>query len=159
MHSGMYLERDEFVRRNSLNRVEGPGAPAPHCGLLRVEHFDKGVPFEERRWQKAQPVPAISGAVMAFDGKLFERLGGFSTRYIYGHYEDADLSLRWAEEIGPVAVHPRLRLTHLEGQGSTARGAQYRGAAIANRYFFTARHGSFFAENRAKLSKVPEASR
>jgi hypothetical protein len=30
---------------------------------------------------------------------------------------------------------------HLEGQGSRARGEEYRGAAISNRYFFTAAHG------------------
>jgi GT2 family glycosyltransferase len=159
MHSGMYIERDSFVRRNSLNRVDGPAALAPRRGLLRVEHFDKGVPFEEQRWQKAQVVPAITGAVMAFKSQLFEKLGGFSTRYIYGHYEDADLSLRWSQEVGPVAIHPHIRLVHLEGQGSTAKGAQYRGAAIANRYFFSSKHGSYFDENRAKLSKVPEASR
>jgi GT2 family glycosyltransferase len=159
MHSGMYLERDIFVRRNSLNRIGSPAAGPLHGGLLRVEHHDKGVPFDEVRWQSAQEVAAISGAVMAFNKRLFEKLDGFSTQYIYGHYEDADLSLRWARNNGPVAVHPFLRLVHLEGQGSRARGEQYRGAQIANRYFFTERHGAFFQDNRAKLSKTADSMR
>jgi GT2 family glycosyltransferase len=157
MHSGMFLEEDSFVRRNVLNRVDGPDAPAPSCKLLRVEHFDKGVPFVEAEWTQARPVPAISGAVMAFAKSQFEKIGGFSTRYIYGHYEDADLSLRWGEEIGPVAVHPRLRLVHLEGQGSRARGEQFRGAQLANRYLFTARHGRYFTEHRRKLTHADGA--
>jgi GT2 family glycosyltransferase len=159
MHSGMYLERDVFVHRNSLNRIHAPAAGPRHGSLLRVEHYDKGVPFEEQRWQAAQDVAAITGAVMAFNKRYFEKLEGFSTRYIYGHYEDADLSLRWARDVGRVAVHPFIRVVHLEGQGSTARGEQYRGAAIANRYFFTDRHGQFFEDNRAKLSKAADARR
>ena len=94
-----------------------------------------------------------------FDGlrkNLFEKIGGFSTQYVYGHYEDADLSLRWAENIGPVAVHPQIRLIHLEGQGSKVRGQEFRGAAIANRYFFSAQFGELFAEDRPMLPQ-PDA--
>ena len=96
-------------------------------------------------------MPAVSGALMAFEKTWFEKIGGFSTQYVYGHYEDADLSLRWAENIGPVAVHPQIRLIHLEGQGSKVRGQEFRGAAIANRYFFSAQFGELFAEDRAAL--------
>jgi GT2 family glycosyltransferase len=155
MHSGMYLECDTFIRRNALNRND---VSAAHCRLLRVEHFDKGVPFEPREWTKPKEVPAITGAVMAFNKAGYEKLGGFSTRYVYGHYEDADLSLRWHDAIGSVAVHPHLRLVHLEGQGSTARGEEFRGASMANRHFFTAKHGDYFAWNRDKLGKSPEAT-
>jgi GT2 family glycosyltransferase len=142
MHSGMFVEADAFVRRNSLNRVEA--GSQPYGRLLRVEHFDKGVPFVEKQWLEPKTVPAITGAVMAFERSGFEKLNGFSTRYIYGHYEDADLSLRWSASVGNVAVHPRIRLVHLEGQGSRAGGEEYRGASIANRYFFTAEHGAWF---------------
>ncbi len=47
---------------------------------------------------------------MAFDRKLFQKINGFSTGYIYGHYEDADLSIRWREANGPVAIHPHLTI-------------------------------------------------
>jgi GT2 family glycosyltransferase len=157
MHSGMYVDRDPFVRRNSLNRIGPASSPAAHCNLLRVEHYDKGVPFEESDWQTPKEVTAITGAVMAFQRPLFEKLNGFSTRYIYGHYEDADLSLRWKEEIGPVSVHPFLRLIHLEGQGSKYRGEQYRGASIANRHFFTAKYGDRFDNSVLKSSRTFES--
>jgi GT2 family glycosyltransferase len=140
MHSGMFMESDAFVRRNSLNRNDD-ALIAPHIRLIRVEHYDKGVPFVEQDWHSPKDVPAITGAVMVFERAGFEKLGGFSTRYIYGHYEDADLSLRWSAEVGAISVHPRIRLVHLEGQGSRARGEEYRGAATANRYFFSAAHG------------------
>jgi GT2 family glycosyltransferase len=156
MHSGMFMEADAFVRRNSLNRNDN-ALIAPHVRLLRVEHFDKGVPFAERDWQKPKVVPAITGAVMAFERGGFEKLGGFSTRYIYGHYEDADLSLRWTAEVGSVCVHPRIRLVHLEGQGSRARGEEYHGASISNRYFFTAAHGEHFDSQVSAASLAASA--
>jgi GT2 family glycosyltransferase len=138
MHSGMYIEHDSFFHCPSFNKTARIAGAS--IGLARVEHFDKGVPFEEARWKRPRVVPAITGALMAFRKKYFEKLGGFSTRYIYGHYEDADLSLRWAEAHGPVVIDPGLRLVHLEGQGSRVRGAQYRGAAMANRYLFSLAH-------------------
>lgn len=150
MHSGMHFKSDTFVRRNSLNRIDqGSAAPLAHLDLLRVEHFDKGVPFVEEQWQQAKQVPAITGALMAFDRRLFEQLDGFSMRYIYGHYEDADLSIRWADKFGPVLIHPDIRLVHLEGQGSRPRGDNFRGAYISNRYFFSALHGSQVAKSVA----------
>ena len=103
MHSGMFVENDLFFRSSAMNRFAGPAAPTSF-GLLRVEHFDKGVPFDEGRWSGALAVPAITGAVMAFGRRYFEKVDGFSTRYIYGHYEDADLCLRWAR-----SQRPRLR--------------------------------------------------
>ena len=146
MHSGMHFKSDTIVRRNSLNRTSpNSAAPLAHADLLRVEHYDKGVPFREENWQVAKQVPAITGALMAFDKRVFEKLDGFSTRYIYGHYEDADLSIRWADKFGPVMINPDIRLVHLEGQGSRPRGDNFRGAYISNRYFFSASHGAFKA--------------
>ncbi|MGJ4927604.1 galactosyltransferase-related protein [Bradyrhizobium sp. HKCCYLS2038] len=156
MHSGMYMENDAFVRRNSLNRNDN-ALIAPYGQLVRVEHFDKGVPFVEADWQKPRVVPAITGAVMVFERAGFEKLGGFSTRYIYGHYEDADLSLRWTANVGQVCIHPRIRLVHLEGQGSRARGEEYRGASMSNRYFFTAAHGAYLGGQPASAPLAASA--
>jgi GT2 family glycosyltransferase len=152
MHSGLYIERDAFVRRSSLKRLEPSSGSSRVCGLLRVEHCDKGVPFEPSRWQKRRDVPAVSGAAMAFERKYFERLGGFSTKYVYAHYEDVDLSLRWRRNIGSVAVHPFLRFVHLEGQGAKTRGEQYRGASMVNRHIFTLEHGGELVEQDMRIS-------
>ena len=149
MHSGMYVEHDTAFP----GRAPGPG-DASAVDLLRVEHFDKGVPFEADLWPRPRAVPAVTGAVMGFARRPFERIGGFSTRYIYGHYEDADLSRRWAVEVGPVAVDPLLRLVHLEGQGSKARGEPYRAAAILNRHLFTLRHGAAYAADSGAFTSA-----
>jgi GT2 family glycosyltransferase len=152
MHSGMYLDEDIFVRNNALNRGVEPKTAAC-CRLLRVEHYDKGVPFSPEAWKTAMPATAVTGAFMMFERSTFEKLGGFSREYIYGHYEDADLSLRWAQHNKQVQIDPALRLVHLEGQGAQAHGSEYRGAAIANRIFFTARHGAFFDDRRQTLGR------
>lgn len=149
MHSGMYMEHDSFLRCTTFNK--SAGAPdSTVADLVRVEHFDKCAPFDEARWRRPVIVPAISGAVMAFERQHFEAIEGFSTRYIYGHYEDADLSLRWSQKHGPVVVDPDLRLVHLEGQGSKARGEQYHGAKIVNRHLFSLRYNPLF-ESRPDL--------
>jgi GT2 family glycosyltransferase len=153
MHAGIYFTADRFIRRNSLNRL-GEGSAAAATTLLRTEHYAKGVPFKAEEWAtKGKEVPAITGATMAFKKAHFEKLGGFSTRYIYGHYEDADLSLRWRRSVGKVVLHPQIRLVHLEGQGSRARGEEYLGAAIANRCFFSTQYGEYFDQHRPKLTK------
>lgn len=152
MHSGMFVERDLYFRCHTMNRFAAGAAPTSF-GLMRVEHFDKGVPFDEKRWREPLVVPAITGALMVFSRRYFERIGGFSTRYIYGHYEDADLSLRWAAEHGPVVIDPQLRLVHLEGQGSRARGEQYRGAATVNRYLFALQHEVTYLARTEALSQ------
>ena len=149
MHSGMFIEHDVFIRGQGLGHV-AKETPRTAVKLVRVEHFDKTVPFMPEQWRRPIVVPAISGAVMAFDRRRFEKIGGFSSRYIYGHYEDADLSLRWAREIGPVAVDPDLRLVHLEGQGSKPRGEQYRGAQLVNRHLFSLRYHDLF-QSRPEL--------
>jgi GT2 family glycosyltransferase len=141
----MYVTADTFVRRNSLNSLGDSSASAPVTRLLRIEHYDKGVPFSADKWKSPKEVPAITGAVMAFERPQFEKLGGFSTRYIYGHYEDADLSLRWRHSAGAVMLQPHIRLVHLEGQGSRAR--------IVNRHFFSFQHGDYFDQHLPKLSK------
>ena len=136
---------EPLPRKLTLARQEGRKSPV--VKLVRVEHFDKGVPFDPALWTQPRATPAISGAVMAFDRECFERIGGFSTRYIFGHYEDADLSLRWREAVGPVLIDPDLQLMHLEGQGSHARGDHYKAAQIINRYLFSLKYNDEFAKN------------
>ncbi len=152
MHSGMYLDDDIFVMNHGVNGADAVKASSC-CRLLRVEHYDKGVPFSPGAWKTSMPATAVTGAFMTFERGAFEKLGGFSGDYIYGHYEDADLCLRWAQHNKQVQIDPALRLVHLEGQGAKAHGAEYSGAALANRFFFTARHGAFFEGHRQSLGR------
>ncbi len=152
MHSGMYLDDDLFVVNTGPNGA-GETKAAVCCRLLRVEHYDKGVPFVPEAWKTPMPATAVTGAFMTFERGAFEKLGGFSGDYIYGHYEDADLCLRWTQQNKQLQIDPALRLVHLEGQGAKAHGLEYSGAALANRFFFTARHGAFFDERRQSLGR------
>ena len=139
MHSGMRVEWEPVFPSGGYATQTGPRADARP--LARVEHYDKSAPFASHEWRGPRQVEAITGAVMAFSKPSFEKIGGFSTSYIYGHYEDADLSLRWAQSQGSVCVDPELRLVHLEGQGARAHGDIYRGAAMVNRCLFSLIHG------------------
>jgi hypothetical protein len=55
-----------------------------------------------------------------------------------------------------VAIDPNLRFVHLEGQGSTSRGGQYRGAQIVNRYLFSAHHNDALFEAARGPAAAPE---
>ena len=127
MHAGMFFDYDVglSVRPDGVTRQE----------LLRVEHYGKGAPPDFAAFRRPRPVPAITGAFMSADRAWFERLGGFSEQYVFGHYEDADLCLRAWQEGGQVWLHD-LPFWHLEGKGST-RLPQHEGGSMINRWHFT----------------------
>jgi GT2 family glycosyltransferase len=124
MHAGMHLERDTFVE---------PGEGTVE--LLRVEHYAKGFPDWAPEARETRIVPAVTGAFMSIDRSHFERLGGFSEDYIFGHYEDADLCLRSAAQGEPVWYCADVKLWHMEGKGSVRRPV-HEGASKVNRWRF-----------------------
>lgn len=127
MHGGMYLELDTglAVRAASVEARR----------FARVEHYGKGAPPDTAAFIRPRPVPAVSGAFMSADRTWFERLGGFSEDYVFGHYEDADLCLRSLDAGVPAWVQD-LQLWHLEGRGSVRRPV-HEGANIVNRWLFS----------------------
>jgi GT2 family glycosyltransferase len=136
MHGGMYLEVDaEFSFRNQQ---------ATRFEMLRVEHYGKGAPPHTNPFLVSRPVPAVTGAFMAFDREWFESLGGFSPEYIYGQYEDADLCLKSLNAGKPAWLH-YLPFVHFEGKGSTYRPA-FGGAYLVNRWHFTKVWGEIVKE-------------
>ena len=126
MHGGMYFEVDNGV---SLEQ-----STFKTMNFLRVEHYGKGAPPLGKRFLRARPVPAITGAFMSLDRGWFEELGGFSEDYVFGHYEDADLCLKSLEKGVATWIHD-LKLWHLEGKGSY-RLPVHEGASIVNRWLF-----------------------
>ena len=133
MHGGMHLVEDVHAGCWSAN------AAPEGFSLLRVEHDDKSVPFYAEDWCRPRPTPGVTGALMAFERNAFEQIGGFSSDFFFGHYEDADLCLRWGQAGARVEVDPRLRFVHLEGQGSKTRTPYFHGASLVNRHIFDAR--------------------
>ncbi len=129
MHGGMFIDVDIGLSMAS-------GIPRARR-LLRVEHYGKGAPADATRFTRSRPVPAISGAFISIDRAWFERLGGFSEDYLFGHYEDADLSLK-SIAAGTVPWLHDIRMWHLEGKGST-RLPPHEGGSAVNRWLFSRR--------------------
>lgn len=98
MHEGMAFRLDQALSAICKTYV------------WAVEHSRKG--FPDTGGSDPFVVPAVTGALMVFEKALFERLEGFSTAYIFGHYEDADLCLR-AQQVGSqIFVDPTLAYWH-----------------------------------------------
>jgi GT2 family glycosyltransferase len=127
MHGGMFFEVDAglSVKPECIVRQE----------LLRVEHYGKGAPPNTPLYRSSRRVPAVSGAFMSVDRPWFEKLGGFSEEFVFGHYEDADLCLKAWQSGGEVWLHD-LPLWHLEGKGSIRR-INHEGGSLVNRWHFT----------------------
>ena len=127
MHGGLYFTLDSVpveLRGRLLRR-----------DLVRVEHYGKGTPPEDAAYLRPRPVPGVTGAFISMRRDWFERLGGFSESFIYGHYEDADLCLRSLMAGTPAWLHD-IRLWHMEGQGG-ARPTAAEGANLVNRWQFS----------------------
>jgi GT2 family glycosyltransferase len=137
MHGGMYFEADDV-----LSVVDGKFS---RRRLLRVEHYGKGAPPEGTEFVRARPVPAVTGAFISSERAWFERLGGFTEDFVFGHYEDADLCLKSLEHGVPAWLHD-IRLWHLEGKGST-RLPPHEGGSAVNRWLFSRHWGDFVSRD------------
>lgn len=106
-HGGMQLER--------LPELGGLGFPL-HPGKGRMPAPEAGV----RR------VPLVTGACMLLTRERAQRLGGFSTDYAIGDFEDADLCMRIRAEGLDCAVHDGVTLYHLERQSQEKAHSSWR---------------------------------
>ena len=127
MHAGMYFACDTMPSFSRGRNTE--------VSILRVEHYGKGAPPDTAQFLRPRPVPAVTGAFMSVRRAWFEKLGGFTQDYVFGHYEDADLCLKSIAAGGLPWLHD-VRLWHLEGKGST-RLPQHEGGSVINRLLFT----------------------
>jgi GT2 family glycosyltransferase len=126
MHGGMYFEADPGLTMTGGNAVA-------HM-LYRVEHYGKGAPADSNRYTQSRPVPAVTGAFISVDRLWFEKLGGFTEDFVFGHYEDADLCLKSIKN-GVIPYIHDIRMWHLEGKGSIRRIA-HEGGSLINRWLF-----------------------
>jgi GT2 family glycosyltransferase len=145
MHSGMYFEKEMcFSSRGYSDRPDLIGSG--RLALASVEHFDKGMPFVDKSPIEPWEVPAVTGACMRFNKSDFERINGFSDEFIFTHWEDADLCIRWLGSLGKVEVNPGIRLLHLEGQGSGTHELETHLRWYVNRIIFSNKHKAFLSQ-------------
>ncbi len=126
MHGGMYFEVDAAIHTSATSTMRRT--------MVRVEHLGKGAPPWANQYVASRPVPAVTGAFLSVDRAWFERLGGFSEDYVFGHYEDADLCLKSLREGTPAWLHD-VRMWHLEGRRAQL-APQHAGGALVNRWHF-----------------------
>ena len=130
MHGGMYFDQDIGLNMSKES-------PSP-IHLMRVEHYGKGA-ADAAVYTKSRPVPAVTGAFISIDRAWYEKLGGFTEDFVFGHYEDADLCLKSLEQGYPSYIHD-LDLWHLEGKGSS-RKLPHEGGSSVNRWLFAEKWG------------------
>jgi GT2 family glycosyltransferase len=131
MHGGTYIDMRGgcSVQNGRVIRRE----------ILQVEHYGKGALAGTPQYVTSRPVPAVTGAFMSMDRAWFERLGGFSPKFIFGHYEDVDLCLRSLEAGSPAWLHD-IPFLHLESVGSH-RTPLHGGGRMVNRWHLTEKWG------------------
>ncbi len=92
-------------------------------------HYFKGLHSSLPAANVTRPVPAVTGACLMIARALYERVGGLSSRYLQGDYEDSDLCLRLHEAGFTNWYFADVELYHLEGQSyeleARLRNARY----------------------------------
>jgi len=94
-HGGLYFKRDGD-------------------GTWYNAHYHKGMP---RQWPAAltwRKVPAVTGAALLVNRKVFEAVGGICEDYIIGDYEDSDFCLRVRNAGHDIGYAPDAELYHFE---------------------------------------------
>lgn len=135
MHGGMYFEYDTGL---TVDKSAMSGRR-----MVRVEHYGKGAPAWSHEFTRPRPVPAVTGAFISLNRGWYEKLGGFTEDFVFGHYEDADLCLKSISAGVAPWIHD-IRLWHLEGKGST-RLPVHEGGSYVNRGIFSERWDAVIA--------------
>ncbi|MDI3308620.1 MAG: glycosyltransferase family 2 protein [Acetobacteraceae bacterium] len=104
------LFEDGSLQHAGLFFELGPG------GEWYNNHYYKGYPRHHPPAQEMRKVPGITGAAFCVRRDAFEAVGGFSTDYVIGDYEDSDLCLKLRAAGGEIAYVPQAELYHFERQ-------------------------------------------
>lgn len=102
-HAGMYFSRPPgSVTWEALSYFKGLNRHLPAANVTR-------------------PVPAVTGACLMVERRLYEQVGGLSRSYLQGDYADSELCLRLVEAGYENWYLPDVELYHFEGQSSPLR--------------------------------------
>jgi GT2 family glycosyltransferase len=112
-HAGMY-----FSRQNTADWLN--------------LHYYKGYPRHYPPLTQSRAVPAVTGACLMMSREKWRLLGGFSTDYVIGDFEDSDLCLKALQHGWESHYFANAELYHLERQ-SVPLNSSYT-ASVAWRY-------------------------
>jgi GT2 family glycosyltransferase len=112
-----------------------------HAGLYFMRHGPLDEWFNDHYWKGAprgfpplnlpREVPGVTGAAMLLERARFEAVGGFTTDYAIGDYEDSDLCLKLREAGYSIRYEPRAELHHFERQSISGHAVHDRNIATA----------------------------
>jgi GT2 family glycosyltransferase len=105
------LFEDDTLQHAGIRFQRPPGG-----GAWENEHYFKGLHRDLAAANVTRAVPAVSGACLMIDRKLFEEVDGLRGMFVQGDYEDTDLCLRLRQEGHEAWYLPEVELYHLEGQ-------------------------------------------
>ena len=117
------LYEDHSIQHAGLYFIED------HKGRWLNHHYFKGLPRDFAPAQVGREVPAVTGACLVLTSRLFTAVGGFTTDYVIGDYEDSDLCLKIRARGYSIHYVPEAELYHLERRSSRASADYVRGVA------------------------------
>jgi O-antigen biosynthesis protein len=118
-------------------------------------HYYKGFPRHHPPADEVRLVPGVTGAALCVRRQAFEAVGGFTTDYVIGDYEDSDLCLKLRAGGGEIAYIPRSELFHFERQSIRDHTGYARTlAATYNRRLHHARWAPTIAALMARAGKT-----
>jgi hypothetical protein len=119
-------------------------------------HYHKGYPREWPAAQVARIVPAVTGAALLVRREAYEAVGGFTTDYVIGDYEDSDLCLKLRAAGGEIGYVPQSELYHFERQSIREHTGYARTLASAyNRRLHHLRWSAFIEPLMARSPSRP----
>lgn len=117
-------------------------------------HYYKGFPRHHAAANETRLVPGITGAAFCVRRDAFAAVGGFTTDYVIGDFEDSDLCLKLRAAGGEVAYVARSELYHFERQSIRDHVGYARTlAATYNRKLHHARWAPSIAALMARATK------
>lgn len=124
-------------------------------------HYFKGFPRYYPAAMQARRVPGVTGAALCVRRAAYEAVGGFTTDYVIGDYEDSDLCLKLREKGGEIGYVPGAELYHFERQSIRDHtGYTHSLASAYNRQMHHRRWASamesLMAEIRTPASHAPD---
>ncbi|HEX7368952.1 MAG TPA: glycosyltransferase [Rhodanobacteraceae bacterium] len=133
----VFLNNDTEVRASWLDALLDTFDAVPECGLVGAKLVGTdgrlqeagGIVFDDARacnygrddkpsdprYDFLREVDYCSGACIALPADLFQRLGGFDSRYAPAYYEDTDLAFAVRAAGYRVIYQPRAEVVHAEG--------------------------------------------
>ncbi|MDO9711418.1 glycosyltransferase [Paracraurococcus lichenis] len=159
----------QALRRQKVLSAVGPkllfeDGSLQHAGLyfLRMpgeaewfnDHYFKGHPRDWPAAQRARRVPGVTGAALCVRTEAWKAVGGISTDYVIGDYEDSDLCLRLRADGGEIGYVPSSELYHFERQSIRDHGGYTKSlAATYNRGLHHRRWDADIAALMARMGR------